>query len=303
MNKFIKVSLITAGILMAVGIVFCSITAMAGGKRMIREIWNGHLRWMIDDIDVIEDIGFPTRLRTLTFSGEQLSVEIDNENVTEMELQLGAGSFSVCQKEEADGRIDVEWSGRGRFEAYVKNGTLHIEGFKKNQLFGSDINNNEAIIYIPKGAVFRQINVEAGAGRIELRDIKADLLDAEIGAGEMILGEASVEELNLEIGMGRFEGFDIHANNVEISVGMGESVYSGSISGDLHAECDLGNMVFTLEEKEMDHNYQIQCSAGNINLNGRTFTGLGAEKSMNNGVSSNFNIECNMGNIDIEFSE
>ena len=301
MNKFMKVSLITAGILMAVGIVFCSITAMAGGRRMIRDIWNGHLRWMIDDIDVIEDIGFPTRLRT--FPEEKFSVDIADENTTEMELQLGAGSFCVYQKEEADGKIDVEWSGHGSFDAYVKNGTLYIEGFKKNKLFGSDINNNEAIIYIPKGAVFRQINVEAGAGRIELRDIKADLLDAEIGAGEMILGEASVEELNLEIGMGRFEGFDIHANNVEISVGMGESVYSGSISGDLHAECDLGNMALTLEGKETDHNYQIECSAGNINLDGRTFTGLGAEKSINNGESSNFDIECNMGNIDIEFTE
>lgn len=301
MNRFIKVSLITAGILMAVGIVFCSITAIAGGRRMIREIWNGHLKWMIDDIDVIEDIDFPTRLRT--FPEEKFSVDIADENAAEMELQLGAGSFCVFQKEDADGKIDVEWSGRGSFDAYVKNNTLYIKGFKQNKLFGSDINNNEAIIYIPKGAVFRQINVEVGAGRIELRDIKADLLDAEIGAGEMILDDASVGELNLDIGMGRFEGFGINAANVEISVGMGESGYSGSISGDLHAECDLGNMVFTLEGKETDHNYEIECSAGNINLNGRTFTGLGAEKSINNGVSSNFNIECNMGNIDISFAE
>lgn len=301
MNKFIKISLITAGILMAAGIVFCSITAIAGGRRMIRDIWNGHIRWMIDDIDMIDDIGFSTRLKTV--SGEKRSVEIDNENVTEMELRLGAGSFYVYHKEEADGRIDVEWSGRGSFDAYVKNGTLYIEGFKKNRLFGSDINNNEAIIYIPKGAVFQQVNVEAGAGRIELYDIKTDILDAEIGAGELILGYASVDELNLEIGMGRFEGFDISANNVDISVGMGESVYSGSISGNLNAECDLGDMVLTLEGKETDHNYQIECSVGNIYLGGRSFTGLGAERSINNGVSSNFDLECNMGNIDIEFTE
>lgn len=301
MNKFIKVSLITAGILFGVGIVLAGIASVAGGGRMMREIFHSRLRWVIDDINVIDDIGFSTGLKT--FSGESLSIDLPDGNVTEMELSLGAGSFSVYQKEEADGKIEVEWSGRGRFDAYVKNGTLYVEGFKKNKLFGSDINYNEAILYIPKGTVFRQVCVEAGAGRIELYDIKADTLDGQIGAGEMILGNASVGELVLEIGMGRFEGFDINATNVDITVGMGESVYSGDISGKLNAECNLGNMVLHLEGKETDHNYQIECSAGNINLGGRSFTGLGAERSINNGVSSNFDIQCNMGNIDIDFTE
>lgn len=295
MNKFIKVSLITAGILFAVGIVFCSITAMVGGGRLIREIWDERLSWTIKNMDV------STYLRNT--SHENFSVDIADGEVTEMALSLGAGSFSVYQKAEADGKIDVEWNGRGGFDAYVKNGTFYVEGFRKNRLFGTDMNYNEATIYVPQGIVFHLVNVEAGAGRVEIYDIKADVLEAEIGAGEMIMGDSSVRELVVEVGMGRFEGFDINATNADISVGMGESVYSGNISGNLDAECDLGNMVLELEGKETDHNYEIECSAGNINLDGRTFTGLGAERSINNGVSSNFKIECNMGNIDIEFTE
>lgn len=302
MNKFVKVSLITAGILFAVGIVFCSITVIVGGGRMIREIWDGRfermMRWGIDEI---EDVGFSAKSKLVT--GQNISIDMASENVEELQLMLGAGSFSVYQKEEADGQIDVEWSGRGSFDAYVKNGTLYVEGFKGIKLFGTNYNGNEASIYIPKDAVFRQVNMEVGAGRMEIHNVKANTLDAEIGAGELILGHASVEELVLEVGMGRFEGSAINATNVDISVGMGESVFSGSISGNLDAECDLGNMVLELQGKETDHNYQIECSAGNINLDGRTYTGLGAERSISNGVSSNFDIECNMGNIDISFTE
>ena len=65
----------------------------------------------------------------------------------------------------------------------------------------------------------------------------------------------------------------------------------------------MGSMDFQLKGKEEDHNYEIECSAGNVELNGWEISALGAEKYVNNGSASTFELSCSMGNITLNFVE
>ena len=91
--------------------------------------------------------------------------------------------------------------------------------------------------------------------------------------------------------------------NAEIEVSMGECIYEGLIKGNLEAECDMGNLELKLSGSQSEHNYQIECAAGNIDMKGFSVAGFAAEKNIDNGADSEYDISCNMGNITVEFEE
>ena len=80
-------------------------------------------------------------------------------------------------------------------------------------------------------------------------------------------------------------------------------LFRSVIEQELDAECNMGSMDFLLKGKEKDHNYEIECSAGNVEINGWEFTALGTEKYVNNGAATTFELTCSMGNITLDFAE
>ena len=78
--------------------------------------------------------------------------------------------------------------------------------------------------------------------------------------------------------------------------------FTGSVPGDLAAECALGNMELAITgSTEKDHNYDLDCAAGNLTAAGQSYAGLVAEKTINNGADSNYNLSCAMGNLTLTF--
>lgn len=333
MKKFVKVSLITAGVLMAVGIVLSVIATVAGGSSLMRYV--GHVFWDIDwddDMDLedlaqlvqIEDreqaesmVGIFEKERenrygasesaneSTSASHKKFSLETGNSSVTKMEIALGAGELTVYEKEEDDGRIDVEWSGNGSFQADIRKGTLYIQGFQNSRMLSlvSDPSDNSAVVYLPRGMTFREADIAVGAGKAQIYDLSAGETEISLGAGKVILERASTGELSVEAGAGEFSGLDVMAGDVDFSVGIGTCTYTGSITGNLEAECGMGSMDLMLEGKETDYNYRIECAAGKVVIGGQSYTGLASEKSIYNGAARSVEIECSMGEVSVGFQE
>lgn len=294
MKKFAKVSLIVAGILFAIGCVFGSISAIAGGRSLVRTI--KEKEYMGEKMNALADavgsaVFYITNGNWGFIRGEdgnavstwrEDSGQIEAAGVRNMELQLGAGTFIIEEKEEADGIIDISISGVGNCNYYVDGKTLHVEGFE-GKWHTLNINGDNRIeIRIPKNSCFEEISIDAGAGIVEISDLK-------------------VNELELKGGAGQMEATGIKVMNAEFSVGMGELLYTGAITGNLDAECGMGNMELHLSGKETDHNYEIECAAGNVDIGSFSVSAMAAEKVINNNAVSNFDIECSMGNITIDF--
>lgn len=281
MKKFVKVSLITAGILFVVGCALGSISVMAEGRSFIRMI---------------------KEEKTAANTWGTKSDQIEAAQVKNIELELGAGTFTIKEKEETDGLIDISTSGIGNCKYYVDGETLHVEGFqgKWASVIKSD---NRIEISIPQNSSFEEITVDAGAGMVALSDITARELELQGGAGEFSLKDMEIADLNVEIGAGRVEAKGLNAVNAELSVGMGEISYEGAITGDLDIECGMGNTELRLSGKETDHNYLIECSAGNVDIGSFSVSAMATEKVIYNNAASNFDIECSMGNVTIDFTD
>lgn len=326
MSKFVKVSLITAGILTAVGIVLCLVCALAGGGSVI--YWANNDKYVADRLDEAADVLADVNIGKWHFAwkdkdstategsgtgheqmGEdnektnkitegQQSVSIDA--IRNLELVLGTGKFIIREKEVSDGVIDIYIEGT-QCRQYVKDGTLHVENFREFHVFNIDASLNKVTIEIPQGMSFDEIDVELGAGTMEISDIRAKEFDAGIGAGELTIKNMETQELSVEIGAGELKAENVSARNADFEVSMGECVYRGTIQDNLDAECNMGNMEFYLTGAEEEHNYEIECGAGNIDVGGFSFSGLAAERKINNGAAGTFDISCNMGNITVCF--
>lgn len=326
MNKFFKYGLITAGISMAVGIVFALISTAVGGRIVVNNSrWP--FRWLNiisfwddwDDLDEINDgdgriitfAGDNDRTsKDLRINGELSDIgnvlepgEIASDGIRNLDFELGAGQFFIREKDTDDGVITITVQGKGDCDYYTEKDTLHVESFKGNHHIGEDLSHNQIIVELPKGISFDEVELTCGAAVVEADHLTANDLEVEAGAGDVRVSFANVKKFSANIGAGRVEASEMSAQEVDLEVGMGECIYQGTITRELDAECDLGNMEITVNGSEEDYNYEIECAAGNIDLGERSITGLSAERNINNGAQGTFELSCNMGNITVNFQD
>lgn len=323
MKKFAKGSLLTAGILAALGCVLCLISALAGGRSFTY--------WARNDERVMESLDRVANRLNDAFSGfhffgdwhfyydgenpKDLTINNDTaggnaweaqqslDGVRELNLILGAGSLVLKEKDSSDGMIDIYVQGKGECDYKIKDGTLYVEGFKGIKTLGTEISENIITLVIPKGTSFEEMDIEVGAGAMEATGVAALEIDASIGAGELVLSKVESQELSVEVGAGRMEAANMVSKDVSITVSMGEGIYEGTISGNAEVECDMGNVEFSLKDSQDAFNYDVECGMGSIEIGGTGFTGLGREQRMNNHASKEFEVNCNLGNINISFQE
>ncbi len=328
MKKFMKVSLMTAGVLGVLGFAFCLIGVIVSGRNFMMTVRNDvHADKRLAVVErVFEGVEkgisasksgkaadyteythhvAPDKLTVNNSETTESEYEhhIETEGIKELDVSLGAGICTISEKDEADGLIDLYVNGKGGFDFYIKDNTLYVEGFKGNQLFNVNQIDNEMTLRIPKGMGFEEMDLEIGAGIMEIENLKAKELDAVIGAGELNLNKAEIVDFSVEIGAGNLVAGDMHVWEADLEVDLGNCSYEGVIEQELDAECNMGSMDFLLKGKEKDHNYEIECSAGNVEINGWEFTALGTEKYVNNGAATTFELTCSMGNITLDFAE
>ncbi len=320
MSKFVKCSLITAGVFAALGVVFCLVSAIFGGRSLfyyaknddyveerIREagdvlenivyrIDGWHISWRDKNA---EELTVNDHMVTTTGVEEHQSIE----GIRNLNLTLGAGSFVVREKDADDGMIDIYIQGKGGCDYSKKGDTLYVEGFKGIKTIGTDLSENVITLIIPAGTSMEEVDIEVGAGVMEIVSLKAKEIDALIGAGELRIDQTQAQDFSAEIGMGRFEAYNMDVEEASLTLSMGECIYEGAISGNLDIECDMGNMEIFLSGHEDDYNYEIECGAGNVEIGGESYAALASERHINNGCHRDIEVECNMGNIEIQFKE
>lgn len=317
MKKFVMVSLAVAGILFAVGFVFAAIGGMVGGYRFSRLIRD---EIDIDDEleDMIENVGETVYNSTNgrwgylyhhdSHSADHQGVvtnmqeEIDARGIRKIEVESGAGTFVIREKETSDGKIDITASGIGECSYLLKGDTLYIEGFKGLK-WHDDLADNRMEIWICAGSSLDELKINLGAGVMDISDFRMNELEINVGAGRFLMNHMEIGELSVEVGAGEMVVSDTVVRDADIQVAMGECTYDGSIMGELEADCAMGNMMFSLTGNENDHNYEIECSAGNVVVGSFSASAVACEKTINNHAASKYEINCGMGNITVEFEE
>lgn len=337
MKKFTKVSLITAVIIMFLGIILF-IAGVAGGgqeevSRMERNgelsFFNNHLRIDLGIFTGDEDFTFgvgvfddetveaPEAPETLEKS-DQLETAgtsavmtgneeaaLNAEGVKNLQIALGGGALFIEVGDVEN--IQIITDCEDEFRGYIKNNTFYIEGFGIEDGFleledwnGKD---NTVRIILPMELAFKETTVSMGAGIIEITDVTLGDTQFEIGAGEVTCNNTKSEELIAEVGAGTIYMEDIEADETDITVAMGEAVLKGIFNRDIDVECSMGNVEIEIDGKKEEFNYSVEASMGSVEIDGESYEGIASEKDIDRGADKTIDAETAMGNIEISFTK
>lgn len=199
------------------------------------------------------------------------------------------------------------------FQSYIDSaGIWHIEGALHNTKFSlasmlfNLIYDEADMIYItvPKGTVFTGIDICADAGNVVCNDISAEILNIDADTGNIEVNGCSIAgEMKIDCSAGNVDIDDAAASELYISLNIGNIEWSGDISGDINAECNMGNITVELADSIKDYNYKLTSNMGNITFNGNEYTGFSESVNLHNGAEKNIVLNTNMGNIDIIIKE
>lgn len=307
MKKFYKVSLITAGILAAVGLVLCIFCGFMGGyrwrQRVTSEAVAAYMEGLSDRLGFKVSFGEGNGIYIgaldqnstgaageLMVNGESIAekgtaYEIPVSEVKELNAKLGAGLFEIREKEESSDTISLIFDTSGVWEYAFENGTLSI-GMKEESvyvLWGFKQNTGaRCVIEVPKDFTFQNFTAKLGAGQLELADL-------------------TIGDFKLKVGAGQAVCKNVTSQNAAMDIAMGECRYSGKIVKDLSVDCGQGNVEIAVEGAESDHNYDLDCGMGNILVGSMRAAGMGAQQTQNNDADSLYQVKCGMGNVTITF--
>ena len=106
-------------------------------------------------------------------------------------------------------------------------------------------------------------------------------------------------DVSLKSDLGSIEIGDLKADELEADVDLGSIELAGTVNGDVTASTDMGSIILTLAEDPDDFNYEINTDLGSITVGNQDYSGMDREKIVENGSEEKMKLDSSMGSIEI----
>lgn len=326
MKKFMKTCAVIVAVMLALSMILLTAGGCGGGLRgMGRALfWSGfncygcHLgdadKWFEKWGEKLEDWSWGDNWNTYDPDFDSLfdsfydvienkdkwSDSFSAENISNLQLELGGCEVTLGTSPDTEYHVSAK--SIKKLQAYISGDTLYVRVTTTGQINSF---NTKVEILIPEGTVFDEVKASMGAGDFTIDSLSADTIKMEIGAGRLQTEKVTARELKIELGAGQVIIKDaMVSGKFKAEIGAGELRFTGSVPGDMDVECAMGNAdIHITGSSEKDHNYDLECSAGNMTVGSRSHSGVAFEDDINNGADSEYKLSCFMGNLKVTFSE
>jgi len=228
---------------------------------------------------------------------DYITEEIENMNIddfSKLNIDLEATSLEILEGEE----FKIEKSNMNEKNLSIKknkNGTLTI----KERSFKPWHNENSKIkLYIKKGTYLDKLDIDMGAGKLEISGIKAQDFELDEGAGRVYMEDVAFLKADISGGAGRLEIVDSTLTNLDLSTGVGSTKLDGvEIFGKSEIDCGVGSITLNLYGTIDDYTIRTEKGIGSIKIDGED-----ANHITGNGPNM-LDIEGGVGSITINFQK
>lgn len=113
--------------------------------------------------------------------------------------------------------------------------------------------------------------------------------------------DKKLEYVKVSIGSGDLDVSDIEARQMDVKVSAGDADLYDVTADNMNLTCSMGDIDF--EHSRLcyqDFNYDLNCKAGKVELDGESYSGMNVKRSIQNSAHRNINISCKMGDITLE---
>lgn len=245
MKRFTKIALIIASVMAGIGII-CLIASFAMGltsEMFMNMVRDGKFSFKFVNSSII-------RTEESKSSGE---IDEECENLV---IEYGAGALKIYYDDVE--QIQIKQENVRKFESYVEDETLYIEGGK-----GSNNNSDATLeVILPRNMMFEEVDFELGASKADIVGLKADTINIEVGAGDASMSNLDVKNLNAETGVGKLSVELIGKESdysYSLECGIGAIVIDNNSYGGLGTEQNITN-------PGASRFFDIECGIGEVEI-------------------------------------
>lgn len=169
---------------------------------------------------------------------------------------------------------------------------------RKHSWFSND--NYDLNIYIPSDMVFEDVNIDTGAGKIDINSLKTKNLDLNLGAGKTSIDELMVlDNADIDTGAGNMLISNGNINNLDLDLGVGKVELTAKITGNSKIDAGVGEVTLNLIGNNSFYSLIADKGLGSITLNNKNM----AEKTYYGEGLNKIKIDGGVGNIKIKYIE
>ena len=218
------------------------------------------------------------------------TLKIVNEEISELNIKLNASELVIKSGEE----LKVETNNK-KISIKEKN-TEVIISEKNNNILNKETN-SKLVVTLPEGYLFNIVDIESGAGKINIESLNTKTLEFELGAGKVDITNLNVSDsAEIESGAGNVNIKSGIINNLNLDVGVGVFTLNSKLIGNNKISAGVGSLKVNLDGSIDDYNLKVSKGIGTIKLNNET---IKDNKVYGNG-NSYITIEGGIGDISIK---
>lgn len=218
---------------------------------------------------------------------ERVDKQQEFEQFSKMKLEIASSTLTI--KSEGDKyKIDT-YQIPETTKIENKDGILNIKDTKK--IINSTVESS-ITIYIPETANMEEIDLDMGAGIVNINGLKSKKAEFSFGAGNVNIKNIVSENAKIECGAGQVIIEDADLTNIKLDSGVGKLVYSGYMRGNTKIDCGIGEVRLNLAGGSEIYSIDTEKGIGDIKINGNsvaneTVTGNGENRiEIDGGIGS-----------------
>ena len=152
---------------------------------------------------------------------------------------------------------------------------------EKQNLFNIN-KDSELIIYLPKEFSFNEVSIDSGAGEIDIDYLKAEELELSLGAGKVEIENLNVStKIDIDGGAGEVNIKNSEIKNLDLDMGIGKLNLNVSLTGNNKIDAGIGELNIDLIDAFENYKIILNKGIGNATLNDKkiqsdTYYGTGA---------------------------
>ena len=235
-------------------------------------------------------------------SANTVNVTKSFEDVKSLSADNGIGTFTIKVGESDKVEVVAENVSENFKVEKSFSGNLEIKStFNFWNFFNGAGNQNKQAkitIYIPKDFMAENIEINAGAGNVNIEALSTKKLKINAGAGNIYGKNITASEVKLDGGVGEITLEQVDLSKVDIDCGIGNVNLQGRMFGKCKIDCGVGEVKLNLQGSTDDYNLNIEKGLGSVYIDGEKYSDL----NWNNTTASNsLDIDGGVGDIDIDF--